>query len=132
MNQRNATRPLAPADRAALVEWSRSRTLAARIVLRSRIVLMLDDGLGVAVTAQRLGVARGTVRLWRQRLREGGPWALHTDAPGRGRKPRLDAFAREVLCAACQRNITLRSIARELGVSVSTVSRWRRRVAQSS
>ena len=42
-------------DRALLFTWSRSQTLAARVVLRSRIVLMLADGEGVKTIATAAG-----------------------------------------------------------------------------
>jgi transposase len=118
---------ISPSDRALLVKWSRSRTLAARIVLRSRIVLMLADGHAAKAIAERLGVTSGTVRLWKRRFREGGPQALLRDAPGRGRKPRLDATTRQALREGLGHELTIQESARKLGVSASTVSRWRRR-----
>ena len=120
---------ISPHERALLARWSRSRTLAARVVLRSRIILMLVEGDGVNVVAEQLDVARATVRLWKQRFAESGPEALLRDAPGRGRKPLLDAGTRRSLrtepaSAVAQ---TLRERALALGVSAATVSRWRRR-----
>lgn len=115
-------------DRALLARWSRSRTLAARVVLRSRIVLMLADGYGVKAVAERLGVAPATVRLWRRRFGASGPEGLLRDAAGRGRKPLLDSETRRRLReeSGVGADAPLRERARALGVSVSTVSRWRR------
>lgn len=120
---------LSPDDRARLLRWSRSRTLAARVVLRSRIILMLADGEGTNAVAQRLGVARATVRMWSQRFAESGPEVLLRDASGRGRKPLLDLATRQRLRQdhASGTTLTLRDRALALGVSPSTVSRWRRR-----
>jgi transposase len=114
-------------DRKTLEEWSRSRTLAARVVLRSRIVLQLADGEGVRAVGRALGVAPATVRLWRERFLEHGPPGLLKDAPGRGRKPALDPTVRETLRTAGNgvEPLAARALARVLGVSASTVSRWR-------
>jgi transposase len=114
-------------DRLLLLKWSRSRTLAARVVLRSRIVLMLAEGGRVKAIAQELRISAATVRLWRQRFRERGPAGLQQDAQGRGRKPALDASVREALRTAAGNSLSVRARARELGVSAATVSRWRRR-----
>ena len=121
--------PLSTRDRKHLERWSRSRTLASRVVLRSRIVLMLADGHGVNTVTRVLKVAPATVRLWRRRVRERGAEALLQDAPGRGRKPVLDEATREALRVrhANGDQMTIRQRARELGVSAATVSRWRRR-----
>lgn len=112
-----------------LHKWSRSRTLAARIVLRSRIVLMLAEGGRVKAIAEELRISPATVRLWRERFRERGPTALQQDAPGRGRKPALDPAVRQSLRkgSGVQETLTVRERARELSVSAATVSRWRRK-----
>jgi transposase len=61
-------------------------TAPQRLVLRSRIVLMLADGCPAREIARRLGVSRPTVALWRRRYAEEGCDALTRDRPGRGRK----------------------------------------------
>lgn len=116
-------------DRALLLAWAKSRTSPARVVWRSRIVLMLSDGHRVKAVADKLGVAPVTVRLWGRRFCESGPSILLRDAPGRGRKPILDAATRRALREGTNGGdeMSLREWARELGVSVSTVFRWRRR-----
>ena len=116
-------------DRETLRRWSRSRTLAARVVLRSRIILALGEGDGVTAVADALGIAPATVRLWRRRFEEHGPAGLQHDAPGRGRKPALDFATRQGLRKALDvvGSPTQREHTRELGVSAATVSRWRRR-----
>ena len=120
---------LTRSDGELLARWSRKRTLAARIVLRSRIILMLGAGRSVAAVAAALRVAPATVRLWRRRFLEYGPQGLLKEAPGRGRKPALNAAMREALRARddVMGSASVRSQAGELGVSASTVSRWRRR-----
>jgi transposase len=116
-------------EKVLLLRWSRSRLLAARIVLRSRIILMLAEHGRVALVAGALGVAPATVRLWRNRFLEHGSRALLQEASGRGRKPALDAAIRQALRAAVAAGDapSVRRQAAELGVSAATVSRWRRR-----
>jgi transposase len=111
-------------DRAALERLSRSRTLPARVVLRSQIVLMLLAGKPVNRVALALNVTPNTVRLWRSRFSTlGFPSLLH-DASGRGRKPKIDVDIRATLRGDAR---SVRQIACALHVSASTVSRWRRR-----
>lgn len=112
-------------DRQTLLEWARSRTMPVRVVLRSRIVLAIDRGRGVVDTALSLGVSPATVRLWSRRVRVHGAASVLSDAPGRGRKPVLDRDTRERL-SGTDRQRSVRELARELGVSPATVSRWRR------
>lgn len=120
---------LSAPDRALVTKWAGSQTLAARVVLRSRIILLLASSGSVRQVADALGVARGTVRLWQQRVNAHGPEALLRDAPGRGRKPILDPAIRQSLRTACgpDTGVSGRARAKELGVSASTVSRWRRK-----
>ena len=120
---------LSRSDRELLARWSRKRTLAARVVLRSRILLLLGAGRGVAAVAAALRVSPATVRLWRRRFLEHGPEGLLKEASGRGRKPALNPATREAVRAGAEVDgfPGVRTRARELGVSASTVSRWRRR-----
>lgn len=74
--------------REVIEQWSRSRTMPQRVVLRSRIVLMLGNGYSARAVARLLGVSRHTVNLWRRRFSDGGCDALAKDKPGRGRKPK--------------------------------------------
>jgi DNA invertase Pin-like site-specific DNA recombinase len=73
-------------DRAILERWVRSGTTPQRTVIRSRIVLLLDEGLSAREVARRLGVSRHTVDLWRARYIKEGCDVLTHDRPGRGRK----------------------------------------------
>lgn len=127
--RRSPSLSLSARDRALLDQWSRGRTLAARVVQRSRIVLMLANGNSIRTIVKELGVSATTVRLWRRRFDAHGPDGLLTDAPGRGRKPALTAAAREALKRGHRDGdaMTVRERARELGVSAATVSRWKRR-----
>jgi DNA-binding CsgD family transcriptional regulator len=91
---------LSDGDRRVLERWIRGQTTAQRVVLRSRIVLLVAGGMSSREAARRLGVSRHTVDLWRTRFAQGGCDALTFDKPGRGRKPRGQAIcgdARDVL-----------------------------------
>lgn len=77
---------VAPEDRRTLEQWRRAGTTPQRLVLRSRIVLLLADGMSSRAAARALGVSRHTVDLWRKRFEDGGCQALVSDKPGRGRK----------------------------------------------
>lgn len=72
--------------RKTLQRWVRMPTAPQRLVLRSRIVLLLAEGCSARDVARRLGVSRPTVALWRRRYMQEGCDALARDRPGRGRK----------------------------------------------
>jgi len=59
---------LAAEEVTTLDAWARSRTLPARVVERARIVRLAADGVPSQDIAQRLGVSRPTVQLWRERF----------------------------------------------------------------
>jgi transposase len=61
---------LSDEERARLEAWSRRRTTAQALALRSRIVLAAADGLANGEIAERLGVSRPTVTKWRNRFAE--------------------------------------------------------------
>src|SRR5580704_5024439 len=57
-------------EREMLEAWTRRRTSAAALSLRSRIVLAACGGESNTEIARRLGVHRNTVALWRRRFVE--------------------------------------------------------------
>src|SRR5437867_8596729 len=65
--------------------FARSRTLAARLVQRARIVLMAAARKPDQEIAQALGIARQTATLWRGRFVEHGIGGIGKDAPRAGR-----------------------------------------------
>ena len=119
-------------ERAQLEAWARRPKSAQALALRSRIVLAAAEGLGNTQVAQRLGVQRSTVRIWRARF------AAHrldglVDEPRPGR-PRtvsdeqVEAVITRTLesTPANATHWSTRSLAAELGLSQSAVSRiWR-------
>jgi hypothetical protein len=85
-------------DRATLEGWVRRRTTPQRTVLRSRIVLLLADGLSSREVARRLDVSRHTVDLWRRRFLAEGCDTLLRDRPGRGRRSSSTAHDLAIAC----------------------------------
>src|ERR1035441_5034205 len=75
--------------RRKLEQKARGRSTAARVVLRSRIVLLAADGLLNKQIAARLKVAPRMVTLWRGRFLEMGIEGLLKDAPRPGRTPSI-------------------------------------------
>lgn len=59
---------LSPEERSRLEEWSRSRSVSHRVVLRSQFVLLAAKGLQNKKIAQRLNINRNSANLWRQKF----------------------------------------------------------------
>ena len=123
---------LEPETALLLQHWVHSSSTQPRLVRRSRIVLMLANGLSQAAAAQQLGVSRRTVALWKQRFLEGGAAALQRDRPGRGRpKGRRPGAVTSIMAAMMappdgHDRWSARALAKQVGVSHSTVLRvWR-------
>jgi hypothetical protein len=76
---------LSPDERATLEHWQRSTTLAAGLVRRGRMILLLADGHSHSQVARALPVQRTVVRKWARRFLA-QRWAGLSDAPGRGAK----------------------------------------------
>ena len=119
-------------ERSQLLAWSRRTTSANGLAMRSRIVLAAADGLGNTAIATKLGIALSSARKWRSRFLAERLDGL-TDEPRPGR-PRTvaDAQVEAVITRTLETtpaNAThwsTRSLAAELGLSQSTVSRiWR-------
>jgi transposase len=123
---------LSDVEREQLVSWSRRRTSAAGLAMRSRIVLAAADGGSNTEIATRLELNRGTVRRWRQRFVEARLDGLVDEPrPGRPRSvsdAEVEALITETLEKAPKNDThwSTRSMATHLGMSQSTVSRvWR-------
>src|SRR5215831_20167171 len=82
---------LTPDERGELQGWVVALGTPQQVALRCRIVLAVAAGESEMMVAAENNVNRKTVRLWRERFRDGGPQALWQIAPGRGRKPSYDA-----------------------------------------
>ena len=59
---------LSEEERATLERWARRPRSAQSLALRCRIVLVAATGKNNTEVARELGINRGTVRKWRQRL----------------------------------------------------------------
>jgi transposase len=59
---------LTEAEREQLESWSRRWTTAHALAQRSKVVLLVADGLRTGEVAERLGVHRNTVAKWRRRF----------------------------------------------------------------
>ncbi len=116
--------------RRKLEQQSRGRSTPARVVLRSRIVLLAAEGLQNKQIAETLNVAPRMAALWRGRFIEHGIEGLLKDAPRAGRTPSISrARLIEKTTQSSPRNAThwsTRTMAREMGISKASVSRiWR-------
>ena len=118
-------------DEQRLREWTRSSTIPAGLAQRARIVLLASEGVRNAEIAERVGVSRPTVNLWRSRYAEAGLAGL-TDLVRPGRPRRIDQ--RRIIAATLtpppQRlgvtHWSSRLLAARLGVNYGTVAAaWR-------
>jgi hypothetical protein len=76
---------LSSEERQTLERWQRSTTIAAGLVRRGKIVLLLAAGHSHSDVAQTVGVQRTVVRKWARRFLAQRLDGL-ADAPGRGAK----------------------------------------------
>lgn len=124
---------LSDADRTTLQNWSRRRSTAQALALRSRIVLACaEPGITNREVGAQLGICDMTVSKWRRRFASLGVEGL-MDAPRPG-APRtiLDEQGARVIVTTLEsvpKNAThwsTRTLAREVGMSQSAISRiWR-------
>ena len=124
---------LADGERRVLEGWARRPKTAQALALRSRIVLACAGGAPVSAVAGELGVSRTTVAKWRSRfLRDRLDGLSDEPRPGRPRTV-TDEHVEKVITTTLEQpppkgdtHWSTRSMAREAGVSQSTVSRmWR-------
>jgi transposase len=123
---------LTGAEREQLESWSRRWTTAHALALRSRIVLLIADGLRTGEVAKRLGVHRNTVAKWRRRFEaERLDGLVDEPRPGRPRTvtdAHVDAVITKTLESAPKdaTHWSTRSMAAEVGLSQSAVHRiWK-------
>src|SRR4051812_7050111 len=116
-------------ERAQLEAWTRRRTSAQALALRSRVVLAAADGLNNTEIASELGLAVSSVRKWRKRFAEHRLDGL-TDEPRPGR-PRtitdeqVDAVITTTLESTPKdaTHWSTRSMAAEVGLTQNAVLR---------
>jgi transposase len=115
-------------DRRRLVAMTRSPTVRAGLAQRARILLLAADGLSNTEIADKVGVSRPTVLVWRQRYVEQGIEGLD-DRSRPGRRPLASApdVLRASLAVPPRRlgvtHWSSRLLGEELGVGRGTVVR---------
>lgn len=121
---------LSDEERKTLEAWVAARNTPQKVVFRSRLVLLAAEHSSNRAIARRLGTTRDTVLLWRRRFTLGRTVALTEEAPGRGRKPVLDAEKVKRLVEATLQTTppnathwSVRTMAKAQGVSPATVQR---------
>ncbi len=130
-------RPLAPftlseSEREELRSITRSRSMAQSLATRARIVLLSADGDSNTDIAERLGLSKRTVGIWRRRYltqriaglydepRPGGPRSIHDEQVAALLRKTLQTKPKDGTHWSC------RSIAAETKLSKSTVQRiWK-------
>jgi transposase len=121
---------LEPSHQCQLATWESAHGTPQQVALRCRIVLGAGAGEPNGAIADRLGVNRHTVELWRKRVRELGIDQVWEIAPGRGRKPHYDQAKRDAIIDATLQtkpkgmtHWSCRLMAKAQGVSARTVNR---------
>ena len=123
---------LSAAERAQLESWTRRRTSAQALALRSRIVLLAAAGRNNTQIARELGIHRNVAGKWRSRFVEHRLDGL-TDEPRPGRPRTItDEQVEEVIVKTLEStphdatHWSTRSMAREVGLTQSAVLRiWK-------
>jgi transposase len=123
---------LSDAEREQLESWSRRLTTSRALAERSRIVLLVADGLRTGEIAQRLSVHRNTVAKWRRRFEaERLDGLVDEPRPGQPRTisdQKVDEVITKTLETAPKdaTHWSTRSMAAEVGLTQSAVHRiWK-------
>lgn len=124
---------LSEEERSELEAMSRSRTIAAGLAQRARVILAIADGEPYPVLSARLEVSTTTLTRWRKRFEARRVAGLH-DAPRSGRGDRLSPAMEAKILARTQQtpprpftHWTTRRLGAALGVNHMTVQRvWQR------
>ncbi len=126
--------PLAVPERRKLEKIVKSRSASARLIQRSRIALLANEGLSNIAIAERIGSNVTKVGRWRRRFALWGLPGIQRDAYRPGRIPALDEklvtgvvdkTTREIPSGATHWSAA--RMAKEFGISESSVLRiWRR------
>jgi len=130
MWRRSPASALGNDERKTLQTWVAARNTPQKVAFRSRIILLAAQNTSNRKIARRLATTRDTVILWRRRFVEGGSAALTQEAPGRGRKPVIDANKLKQIVEATLHTTppnathwSVRTMAKAQGVSPATVHR---------
>jgi transposase len=85
---------LTPTERQTLLAWQRSSLTPVGLARRSRVLLLLADGLTITEIAAVVGLSRRHTYKWIQRFMQAGLEAL-SNKRGRGRREPLPSQLRE-------------------------------------
>jgi transposase len=126
---------LSDAERMQLERWARGRTAPARLVLRSKIVLLAASGRLNKDIAGELRCGMKTVCLWRARFARHGVSGIEKDARRGGRRHQAtDALVERIIHTTLHESPprgsrwSTRSLAAALGTSPAMVQRvWKNR-----
>jgi transposase len=121
-------------DRARLEEMVRSRTLATRLMLRAKIVLMRSDGVSFRSIGEALDCDFRTASMWSRRWELEGFKGIEEERSGRGRKPSVVTVKGAEILRKTQEekpsnhtHWSRATMALATGASASTVGRvWKR------
>ena len=121
---------LEPNVQSQLEQWVSAHGTPQQVALRCQIILGAVAGEENGTIADRLGINRHTVELWRDRVRQGGIDQVWEIAPGRGIKPQYDQAKRDAIINATLQtkpkgmtHWSCRLMAKAQQVSASTVNR---------
>ena len=129
MGRPKAALVLTPEQREQLESLASSRSLAAGLVMRAKIILLSASGKTNLQIARQMGLTNATVGKWRQRFLQQDVSGLHDELrPGRPRPisdERVARLVRKTLETKPQQGThwSIRQIAEETRVSKSTVHR---------
>ena len=116
-----------------LTTWSRGKRTPVRLMIRSKIVLLSNQGMRNQEISQELSISRKMVGLWRKRFAEHGMAGIEKDAPRGSKEPsKCNRLAGLIIKKTTQekpKNAThwsVRYLAKEMGISPSMVHRvWK-------
>ena len=123
-------------QREELERLSRSSSLPHRTVVQASALLLAADGVANEAIARECATTPDTVRRWRAKFEAGGPDAVGSIAPGRGRKPSIpqdvvDGIVNDTLHSVPDDGSTswsTRTMGERHGVGKDTVARiWKAR-----
>lgn len=125
---------LSPEEQATIKLWAHGKSLPMRLVQRAQIIQMVADGIFSHEVAQKLGISRPTVQLWRQRFLSLRCAGLEKDAPRPGRFPKISPKKVTAVVEATLHSTPLnathwstRTMAEAQNISEATVRRiWKR------
>jgi transposase len=120
-------------QRNQLQTYARGRSLAARLMERSRIILLAADGKQDSEIAELLAIPRQKAARWRKRFLELGVAGLEKDAPRSGRPRKITAAKINEVVRKTTRTTpanathwSTRTMAKQAGISEASVRRiWK-------